>query len=68
MNVSCSVAGKTVSGGSARVLHHADINACNTFEAPDQVAPRTHQVTASGSRLSVELPPLSIVTATARLG
>jgi alpha-N-arabinofuranosidase len=68
LNVSCSVAGKTVSGGSARVLHHADINACNTFEAPDQVAPRAHQVTASGSRLGVELPPLSIVTATARLG
>ena len=66
--VDCSVAGKTASGASARALYHADLNACNTFDAPDQVVPRAHQATASGSRLRLELPPLSVVTVTARFG
>ena len=68
LTVDCSVAGKTVSGASARALYHEDFNACNTFEAPDQVVPRAHQASATGSRLRLELPPLSVVTATAQLG
>jgi alpha-L-arabinofuranosidase len=67
MNVDCSVAVKTLSAATARVLHHPDLNACNTFDAPDQVVPRAHQASAAGSRLRVELPPLSVVTATLRL-
>ena len=68
MNVNCSIEGKTARAASARLLHHPDFNACNKFEAPDTVVPRAHPVTVSGSNLSVELPPLSIVTATVRLG
>jgi alpha-N-arabinofuranosidase len=68
MNVQCSMVGKTVTAASARSLYHADINACNTFEAPDVVVPKNHSATASGSNIRVELPPLSVTTVTARLG
>ena len=67
INVSCSLAGKSASAASARALYHADLNACNTFEAPDQVVPRNHTASVSGAGVRVEMPPLSVVTVTARL-
>ncbi len=67
MNVACSVAGKSVSAATARILHHADLNACNTFDRPDEVVPKDYTATASGSGMRVDLPPLSVVTVQARL-
>jgi len=68
LSVSCSVAGSGVSDASARSMYHADLNACNTFEAPDTVVIQDHQANASGSSIQVELPPLSVTTVTARMG
>jgi alpha-L-arabinofuranosidase len=68
MSVTCSIAGKTAASASARLLHHADLNACNTFAAPDVVVPRDYTASVSGAGVRVEMPPLSIVTATVHLG
>jgi alpha-N-arabinofuranosidase len=67
MNVAAEIQGATVSGGTARILHHADWNACNTFDSPNVVTPSDHSIAASGSKVTVELPPLSIVTAILRI-
>jgi alpha-L-arabinofuranosidase len=65
--VNCELGGKGAAAATARALYHADLNACNTFEAPDRVVPRDHDATISGANVRVELPPLSVVTVTARL-
>jgi alpha-N-arabinofuranosidase len=67
MNVQCSLGGKPASSATARALYHSDLNACNTFQAPDQVVPRDHTATVGGSGLQVALPPLSVVTVVARV-
>ena len=67
LSVSCGVSGASISSARARALHHPDLNACNTFEAPDTIVPRDHEVTMSGGKFAIELPPLSVATVTARL-
>ncbi|HMF76712.1 MAG TPA: alpha-L-arabinofuranosidase C-terminal domain-containing protein [Bryobacteraceae bacterium] len=62
MKVSCGIAGRSVAKAKARSLYHADLNACNTFDAPDTIVPRELAVTTRGTELSVELPPLSVTT------
>jgi len=61
----CALARGRVVSAKARILHHREWNACNTFDNPNQVLPRDHAVSAEGSRVRVDLPPLSIVTVTA---
>ncbi len=60
--VDCALAREKIALAKARILHHRDWNACNTFEDPHQVVPREHPVSAEGSSVRVDLPPLSIVT------
>ena len=67
LKVNCSLSGVTVSSAQARLLHHPDYNAANTFDAPGRIVPREHPVTATGSRLQLDLPPMSIATALVRL-
>jgi alpha-N-arabinofuranosidase len=67
MFVECTLAGASVAEAKARILHHDDYNACNTFAQPDVIVPRPHAVEARGGTLRMELPPLSISTATVRL-
>jgi alpha-L-arabinofuranosidase len=67
MDVDCALAGAAATSGSARILHHRDFNACNTFENPEVIVPKDHKIEVSGSRLRVELPPLAIVTAAVNL-
>lgn len=67
MKAECSLIGASATGGKARILHHADHNACNTFDAPDTIVPREHTGNFEGSRLRMELPPLSVATAIVRL-
>ena len=67
LKVSCRLTGATASAASARILHHQNFNAANTFEQPDVVVPKQHAATADGSRVTLELPPMSIVTATVRI-
>ncbi len=68
IRVNCALRGATGVSAEAQLLHHADFNACNTFEQPDVVAPRRHPVGIEGSRVQMDLPPMSIATAIVRLG
>jgi len=61
--VECSLTGVRARGATGRILTHSDFNACNTFDKPDTVAPAGHKVEASGDKVSLDLPPMSIVTA-----
>lgn len=63
----CAVNGARPSGASGRLLHHADFNAANTFDAPDRIVPRDHPVTIEGSKLKIDLPPMSVATIIARI-
>lgn len=65
--VNCSLAGAAARSATAQLLHDSDFNAGNTFDAPDRITPREHRIQASGSRLTLELPPLSIATASVML-
>ena len=67
MQVECGLRGASAREVSAQILTHNDYNACNAFDAPDLILPRTHVVRIEdGSRLLLDLPPMSIVTATVR--
>jgi alpha-N-arabinofuranosidase len=65
MEVECAITGVSPKRAAGRILHHADLNACNTFENPDTIVPKPHAVTASAGGIKLTLPPLSIVTAEA---
>ncbi len=68
MQVDCELRGVSARGGKAEVLHDSDLNAYNSFDNPDRITPKPHEISAEGSRLRVTLPPLSIVTATLQVG
>jgi len=60
--VSAELRGAHVSRASGRVLTAGAMNAHNTFEQPNTVQPEPfNAVRVSGERLSVELPPKSVV-------
>lgn len=67
VKLSCSIAGKAVTSAAARSLYHADLNACNTFDSPDAIVPKSIAATARGSEITIELPPLSVTTIEAKL-
>jgi alpha-N-arabinofuranosidase len=67
MTVECAVPGAKIAAAAARLLHHPDLNACNTFEQPDTIVPRSHSVQTAGERLKLELPPLGVCTVQAQL-
>jgi alpha-N-arabinofuranosidase len=67
MKVACSLSGARAISGSARALHHQDLNACNTFEDPGRVVPRDWAVDIGGTVVGLDLPPMSIVTTVLRL-
>ncbi|MCJ7543060.1 MAG: alpha-N-arabinofuranosidase [Phycisphaerae bacterium] len=61
-DVECVIRGRKLSGVSGRVLTAKDMNAHNTFDAPDAVRPtRFDGAKLSGENLAVALPPKSIV-------
>ena len=67
MTVNCSLAGATARSAVARILHDEDLNAANTFAAPDRILPRDHKIAVEGTHIITDLPPLSVVTAAIRL-
>jgi alpha-N-arabinofuranosidase len=67
MKVSCGLTGAKAASATAQLLSHADFNACNTFEKPNEVTPKRHAVSIDGSRLQLELPPISIAAVSVRL-
>jgi len=67
VKLECALAGAQAIRVQARLLHHEDFNAANTFDAPDRVVPRHHAVAVNGATLGIELPPMSVTTILARL-
>jgi len=63
LSVECSLAGAAAHAGTAELLHHADLNAYNSFENPDTVVVQKHSVKVDGNRMQMDLPRLSIATA-----
>jgi alpha-N-arabinofuranosidase len=49
-------------------LAHEKLDAHNTFEKPDEVAPRSAETTLSGSTLQIELRPASVTRLDVELG
>jgi alpha-N-arabinofuranosidase len=68
LRVECSLAGVTAKQGSAGMLHDADLNACNTFEKPNNVVPQKLPLSIDGSRVQLDLPRMSVATAVVKLG
>ena len=68
MTIQAALRGATARQASAQILHDPDWNAYNSFEAPDRVTPRAHPVRVQGSQVQLDLPRLSVVTATVPLG
>jgi alpha-N-arabinofuranosidase len=68
MQVNGTLVGETASSGKAQLLFHPDYNACNTFEDPNVVVPKDHAVSVSGSRIALDLPPISMASVSVRLG
>jgi alpha-N-arabinofuranosidase len=54
--------GASAASAKARLLYHADYNACNTFENPNLLVPKDHPVSVQGGRLQVDLPPISLAS------
>ena len=67
MKVNCGVTGATPASAKARLLHHPDYNACNTFENPNLVVPKEHPVSVQGGRIQMDLPPISMASVIVRL-
>ncbi len=64
MSIDCALGGVTARSGSAQILHDADLNAYNSFDNPNRVTIKPHTVTVEAGRMKLDLPALSIVTAT----
>ncbi len=56
--------GWTAKEGSAQLLHHPDLNAYNSFDAPNRVVPQSQKLKVDGSRFQFDLPRLSVATLT----
>jgi len=62
VQVDCELAGTAAKKATAEILHHADLNAFNSFENPDAISPKPHPVSVEGSRLHLVAPALSVIT------
>lgn len=60
----CHIRGVTAKTAAAQILHHADRNAANSFDAPETIIPQTHPARIEGDKLILDLPPLSVSTVT----
>ena len=64
MDIDCALRGVTAKSGKAQILHDSDINAHNTFDQPDKITVKAHQVGVEGGRVKLPLPAMSIATVT----
>ncbi len=67
MDVDCALHGVSARSGSAQILHDADINAYNSFDNPDKVTIKPHQVSVNGANFRIALPAMSVATVTLQL-
>ncbi|HEY3738643.1 MAG TPA: alpha-L-arabinofuranosidase A, partial [Bryobacteraceae bacterium] len=68
VRIDCALPGVSARSIAASALHHADLNAPNTFDQPDTVTPKTFDARLEGGSVHFDLPRLSIVTARIRIG
>ena len=64
LEIQCALRGATAKDAIALLLHDADWNAYNSFDAPDHVIPKPHPVKVEGSTVRLDLPRLSVATVT----
>ena len=64
MEIQCALRGATAKNATAVLLHDADWNACNSFDAPDHVVPKPHPVKLEGATVRLDLPRMSVATVT----
>ncbi len=64
LEIQCALRGATAKDGNALLLHDADWNACNSFDAPNRVVPKAHPVRIESSTVRLDLPRMSVVTVT----
>jgi alpha-N-arabinofuranosidase len=62
VHTDCSFTGATPTSATAQILHHADMNAYNSFDDPEKITTKPHTVTIENGRLRLDLPAMSIVT------
>jgi alpha-N-arabinofuranosidase len=67
MDVDCALRGVAAKSGSAQILHDGDINAYNSFDNPDKVTIKPHEVAVNGSSFRIALPAMSVATVTLQL-
>src|SRR5262249_41595006 len=68
MDIDCTLRGATAKSAKAQMLHDSDINAANTFDSPDRIVIKSHEVAAEGDRLRITLPAMSVATVAVQLG
>ena len=66
LNVDCTLRSFPAKSATATILHHADLNAFNSFDNPEVIVPKPHEVSVEASRLRLTVPALSLVSATVR--
>jgi alpha-N-arabinofuranosidase len=62
MQADCTLRGVTARQGRAQILHDSDINAYNSFDAPNRIIVNPYQAGVEAGRVSVGIPAMSIVT------
>jgi alpha-N-arabinofuranosidase len=68
MSIDTTLRGVSATRGTAQIVHDSDINAYNSFEAPDRIGIKPHEVAVEGSRVRITLPAMSVATVTLQLG
>jgi alpha-N-arabinofuranosidase len=64
VHADCSFTGATPTSSIAYILHHADMNAYNSFDDPDKITTKPWAAIVENGRMRVEVPAMSIVTVT----
>ena len=64
LEMQCALRGTTAKNATALLLHDADWNAYNSFDAPDRVVPKPHPVKIEGPTVRLDLPRMSVATLT----
>lgn len=67
MDVDCAIRGAAAQSGSAQILHDPDINASNSFDNPDRVTIKKHDVAVESGGIKITLPAMSVATVTLRV-
>lgn len=67
MQIDCSLGAERVGSASAQIVHAEDLNAFNSFDDPEKIAPRSHPARVENSSIQLDLPRLSVISITVHL-